>query len=142
MNTLEFSRKSWHYQLISLFTDDFISDTTDICTYTKSFLKASLVALICLATYTLLACMVVDVLMAIGFWIFTGFWLINPIGMVFLITLGVVSIVAAIIGTIVFITDYLRERKMYRRDQPDGFIKHAVKSHLGKYCVKIEMKDE
>lgn len=147
MKSLTFNKDSWHFRFVTTFTswNRHFTHDSDICEYTRQFLKALFICACCCFAGGLVIYSAVDAVMAILFLIFTGNWLIGPFGFMFLLISSALIIATAILWGIECIKDYRYNKRRENEDKepkPDGFIKNAWKSHVGKYCVKIDFVDE
>lgn len=107
----------------------------DICTYTKYVLGGLLVVLILLAGFAVVSAAVIHMIMGFAFSIYFGTFLMTEIGVVGLLTSGVLALL--------FVVVYAKNRydnykwnKTYKKSEP-GFISIAYRSWKDKFCTRI-----
>jgi hypothetical protein len=141
MDSLNVSRKSWHYRLAHTYYWNFSTEMLDICSYTRRVFFGLLMALsITVALSALLLMFAVCPALYIIACAITGNWFEIPaeIGVPYIILI----IPAIMIGGAIGITKFVRYVKEYQSEDPPegpGFLRLAYRSFKDKFCIKINI---
>lgn len=99
---------------------------TDICTLTRRVLGGLLIALLITVVASYVSYCVVDSLLALYFWLTTGFFEVGLGILTFIVTSSFVAILALFTGAIT----------MSEAD----VVRQMIASHRDRYCVKVEIE--
>lgn len=153
MDTLNVSKKSWHYRLATTYglesKFNIINDETDICSYSRSVIIGIIIVLVIIGVGTVCAYPISQALLWLGFCVASlEFIDLLNIG---LVAIGVLEIVGLLLYAIVYslFTVIMKvmvkiAKKFPRKEKvetPPGFMVQAYRSFKGKYCIKVKQID-
>ena len=99
---------------------------TDICTLTRRVLGGLLIALLITVVASYVSYCVVDSLLALYFWLTTGFFEVGLGILTFIVTSSFVAILALFTGASAM--------------SEVGVVRQMIASHRDRYCVKVEIE--
>jgi hypothetical protein len=146
MTPITFNKKSWHCWIAEnpggLCVSPYEDWATDICTYTKCFLRGSVLLLFLFALACGIAFCLIHMLIGIALSLWYGMFIFSELGFMTLFMTTIVAFVASIFFSAKGIQKWRDDQNLRHQNdppKPDGFLKAAYKSFKGKYCVPVKL---
>jgi hypothetical protein len=128
MKTLNFKRDSWYYKYVNIVTD--VYDNTDICSFTRNFLLATIVYLILLGfasfIFVPIIVLIVELLLR---------YKLGSVGNIGIANLFILGTLGVLVGIIKLIKKYRSSSP--KIDSPPSMISTMWTNFKQKTCVKI-----
>lgn len=142
MISLKFNSNSWHYKIAKLGCLDAYYGSTDMCTYIRSFLFGTILAIIfgCLAFGVIYG--LVHGIVATVVSLMYGINVFDDVAQLGMYLFSIIAIFGIVLVVAYKHTIYIE--KKYPDGQPykpDGFIKNAYSGWKEKYCARITFID-
>lgn len=141
MTPVKIRKDSWHYRFMNAYDSDGMSDISDICAYRTRLLKSAAMAIllstIALAVVFFITQVLVHTVLAVGFSIAYGTWIVTLPAVLGMLGFGVAAIYCGGFVAAGVAAAYGRKVTVQLAAQEPGAVRAAYRSWKDKVCVPV-----